>query len=143
MHRGLSVTKTHPVYSIEPVARGRLNSIFVSSPNPTRAVRPKSFVQVIFIFIGQIWGTRASTSVFLQHNWPITGALWCGCVGGAILVLFMRGPNEGRKTIFGWKGGANFRKDKPLLAEPEGKPGEATVESMDLESRGKSEEVRA
>lgn len=99
-------------------------------------------VQVIFIFIGQIWGTRASTSVFLQHNWPITGALWCGCVGGAILVLFTRGPNEARKSTVGWSGGSRLRKDRPVLAQSEGKAGEKMEEGMDLEMRGKSDEAR-
>lgn len=104
------ISNASRIAGIEPIARGRLNSVFV-----------------ICIFIGQLWGTRASTSIFLGQGYSVTGAFWMACVCLGISVLFLRGPNEERKAIMGWKCGANLRKNK--TAEPlEEKQGEARVE---------------
>ncbi|KAF8757034.1 MFS general substrate transporter [Rhizoctonia solani] len=72
--------------SIEPLARARMNAVFIIS-----------------LFLGQVMGTSVGTQVYLKYGWRPSGALALGFYGLQLILLFIRGPKVGRKTWLGWK----------------------------------------
>jgi hypothetical protein len=65
------------------------------------------------IFVGQILGTAAGTSVYNRHGWRAAAALNLGWQGFCVLALLVRGPYCPRYTWFGYKGGLHAQKREP------------------------------
>ncbi|CAK5283706.1 unnamed protein product [Mycena citricolor] len=95
------------VLSIAPEARSRFNA-----------------VNVLSLFLGQVAGTAAGTSVYLQHGWRMTGVLALSFSVWQIIVLLARGPHCERYTWFGWQGGWQMRKTLDSSAEIPEKSGD-------------------
>ncbi|KAJ7465388.1 major facilitator superfamily domain-containing protein [Mycena galericulata] len=96
------------VLSISEEARGRLNA-----------------VNVLSIFLGQVMGTSAGTSVYLAHGWRVCAAFSVGLCGWQLLILLARGPHCGRYTWAGWEGGwaALRRRRQQMEVEGESEKG--------------------
>ncbi|EKM56194.1 uncharacterized protein PHACADRAFT_63801, partial [Phanerochaete carnosa HHB-10118-sp] len=86
------VSLTTSVFGLDPSTRARMNAVLIMS-----------------IFIGQIIGTAAGTSLFTHHGWRAAAALSLGCESFCLFVLFVRGPHCTRYTWFGWEGGSAWR----------------------------------
>ncbi|KAJ7058933.1 major facilitator superfamily domain-containing protein [Mycena amicta] len=76
------------VLSISAEARGRLNA-----------------VNVLSIFLGQVTGTAAGTSIYLAHGWRVCAAFSVGLCIAQLVVLLLRGPHCTRYTWVGWQSG--------------------------------------
>lgn len=70
------------------------------------------------IFMGQIMGTAAGTSVFNRHGWRAAAALNVGWQGFCILALLVRGPYCPRYTWLGYKGGLRAWKRESTQQRP-------------------------
>ncbi|KAG8714920.1 hypothetical protein FRC08_011243 [Ceratobasidium sp. 394] len=79
------VSLSSRIYAIEPLARARMNAVFLLS-----------------IFLGQVMGTSVGTQVYLKYGWRASGALALGFHGLQIILLVLRGPNVPRKRWIGW-----------------------------------------
>ncbi|QRW08445.1 major facilitator superfamily transporter [Ceratobasidium sp. AG-Ba] len=88
------VSNSSRIYAIEPLARARMNAVFVIS-----------------IFLGQVMGTSVGTRVYLQHGWRASGALALGFHGLQLVLLFLRGPRVERKSWIGWANAPNPGKE--------------------------------
>lgn len=70
-------------------------------------------------------GTAAGSRIFLQFGWRAAAAFALGLYGLQIVLLLMRGPHCKRYTWFGYEGGFEARKPKPLppttVAPPDAK----------------------
>ncbi|TFY51898.1 hypothetical protein EVJ58_g10320 [Rhodofomes roseus] len=95
-----SVSLVNMAFAVDPSARSRINAVMSVS-----------------LFIGQVIGTSASTTVFLQHGWRVCYGMalaWTGLQG---LILLFRGPHCPKTTWIGpWTGGFKLR--KPRAAPP-------------------------
>ncbi|CAE6424881.1 unnamed protein product [Rhizoctonia solani] len=80
------VSNSSRIYAIEPLARARMNAVFIIS-----------------LFLGQVMGTSVGTQVYLKYGWRPSGALGLGFYGLQLIVLFLRGHKAARKTWLGWK----------------------------------------
>ncbi|EIW74210.1 MFS general substrate transporter [Coniophora puteana RWD-64-598 SS2] len=81
------------VFSIDASARSRLNAVLILST-----------------FTGQVAGTSAGTTVFLQYGWRALGGFMMALCGFMILILFVRGPHVSRYRWVGYQGGFESRK---------------------------------
>jgi hypothetical protein len=99
------VSNSTRIYALDANARARLNSIFIIS-----------------LFLGQMMGSSAGSSLYEVHGWTASSSLSLGFLVVAILVLLARGPHA-QKWI-GWDGGARMRKvredDKENVGNVEG-----------------------
>ncbi|KAH7339637.1 major facilitator superfamily domain-containing protein [Rhizoctonia solani] len=82
------VSNSSRIYAIEPLARARMNAVFIIS-----------------LFLGQVMGTSVGTQVYLKYGWRPSGALALGFYGLQLIFLFLRGHKVPRKTWLGWKSG--------------------------------------
>ncbi|KAG8690218.1 hypothetical protein FRC11_013101 [Ceratobasidium sp. 423] len=82
------VSNSSRIYAIEPLARARMNAVFIIS-----------------LFLGQVMGTSVGTQVYLKYGWRPSGALALGFYGLQLIILFLRGHKVPRKTWLGWKTG--------------------------------------
>ncbi|CAE6414672.1 unnamed protein product [Rhizoctonia solani] len=80
------VSNSSRIYAIEPLARARMNAVFIIS-----------------LFLGQVMGTSVGTQVYLKYGWRPSGALSIGFYGLQLVILFIRGHKVSRKTWLGWK----------------------------------------
>ncbi|KAJ7776834.1 major facilitator superfamily domain-containing protein [Mycena maculata] len=90
----LQMSLATSVFSISSTARARLNAVFVLS-----------------LFIGQLMGTAAGTTVFTTYGWRPAAALNMGFYVWILIVIMLRGPHCARFTWFGYEGGWEARKD--------------------------------
>ncbi|KAF7318655.1 MFS superfamily [Mycena chlorophos] len=112
------------VLSISVEARGRLNA-----------------VNVLAIFMGQVAGTAAGTSIYLAHGWRICAAFSLALCAAQLLMLLVRGPHCERYTWVGWQSGWK-PVAKPRREKPPRQPMSDSGEQRDIEAAGveKSEE---
>ncbi|KAG8684790.1 hypothetical protein FRC09_015143 [Ceratobasidium sp. 395] len=82
------VSNSSRIYAIEPLARARMNAVFVIS-----------------IFLGQVMGTSVGTKVYLKYGWRYSGVLALGFHGLQLVFLMLRGPKVPRKRWVGWGSG--------------------------------------
>jgi hypothetical protein len=85
------VSNSTRIYALNANARARLNSIFIIS-----------------LFLGQMMGSSAGSSLYENHGWTASSSLSLGFLGVALVVLLTRGPHA-QKWI-GWDGGTRIRK---------------------------------
>lgn len=85
------VSNSTRIYALNANARARLNSIFIIS-----------------LFLGQMMGSSAGSSLYENHGWTASSSLSLGFLAMALAVLLARGPHA-QKWI-GWDGGARMRK---------------------------------
>ena len=88
------VSNSTRIYALDANARARLNSIFIIS-----------------LFLGQMMGSSAASSLYDHYGWTASSSLSLGFLGLAILILLSRGPHA-QKWI-GWDGGTRMRKLRP------------------------------
>lgn len=74
------------IYGVAPKAASRVNTAFM-----------------VFSFCGQLTGTAVGNKLYAQGGWIRSGSASVGFMGGAIVVLLLRGPKETR--WIGWRGG--------------------------------------
>ncbi|CAE6357792.1 unnamed protein product [Rhizoctonia solani] len=94
------VSNSSRIYAIEPLARARMNAVFIIS-----------------LFLGQVMGTSVGTQVYLKYGWRPSGALALGFYGLQLFFLFLRGPNVARKTWLGWKAAPKEPAETPNQAQ--------------------------
>uniref|UniRef100_A0A093V505 Uncharacterized transporter YgaY n=1 Tax=Talaromyces marneffei PM1 TaxID=1077442 RepID=A0A093V505_TALMA len=81
------------IYGVAPKAASRVNTAFM-----------------VFSFCGQLTGTAVGNKLYAQGGWIRSGSASVGFMGGATIVLLLRGPKETR--WFGWRGGFGpYRRD--------------------------------
>ncbi|KAH7927666.1 MFS general substrate transporter [Leucogyrophana mollusca] len=95
-----TVSLSTAIFSISVEARSRLNAVLTLS-----------------LFIGQVMGTSVGTKVFIQHGWRAASALSMAWYGWQLVILFLRGPNCGRYTWFGYEGGLSIKKSAAAVKE--------------------------
>lgn len=104
------VSNSTRIYALDANARARLNSIFIIS-----------------LFLGQMMGSSAGSSLYDHYGWTASSSLSLGFLGLAILILLSRGPHAQR--WIGWDGGARMRKLMPEDREKAARdPAEAKIE---------------
>ncbi|KAG9125528.1 hypothetical protein FRC07_007246 [Ceratobasidium sp. 392] len=86
------VSNSSRIYAIEPLARARMNAVFVISIRWWNK-----------IFLGQVMGTSVGTKVYLKYGWRYSGVLALGFHGVQLIILVLRGPNVSRKRWIGWR----------------------------------------
>ncbi|KAJ9102452.1 hypothetical protein QFC21_002852 [Naganishia friedmannii] len=104
------------IYALDANARARLNSIFIIS-----------------LFLGQMTGSSAGSSLYDHHGWTASSSLSVGFLALAMIILFSRGPHA-QKWV-GWDGGARLSK---VIGESEQRNVPA-AQSTDLEKMGEKE----
>ena len=88
------VANRSSIYSIEPKARNRVNTVFM-----------------VFVFFGQLTGTSAGAHIYADGGWIASQSFSVAAIGLALIVIFARGPWE--TGWIGWSGGLSiFKKDK-------------------------------
>ncbi|OKL56412.1 hypothetical protein UA08_08058 [Talaromyces atroroseus] len=81
------------IYGVAPKAANRVNTAYM-----------------LCAFCGQLMGTAVGNKLYARGGWVLSGSASVGFMGGAILVLLMRGPRETR--WLGWRGGLHLRRAK-------------------------------
>ncbi|KZV62441.1 MFS general substrate transporter [Peniophora sp. CONT] len=66
------------------------------------------------ICMGQAIGSAAGSKVFLEYGWRANGALMVAFCAFQLFVLLARGPHVGRYTWFGYEGGLEWRRERPM-----------------------------
>lgn len=88
------VANRSSIYSIEPKARNRVNTVFM-----------------VFVFFGQLTGTSVGAHIYAEGGWIASQSYSVGAIGMGLLFTFLRGPWE--RGWIGWHGGLSiFKKDK-------------------------------
>lgn len=88
------VANRSSIYSIEPKARNRVNTVFM-----------------VFVFFGQLTGTSVGAHIYAEGGWIASQSFSVGAIGMGLLVTLTRGPWE--KGWIGWHGGLSiFKKEK-------------------------------
>jgi predicted MFS family arabinose efflux permease len=95
----LQVSSGYRIAGLLPGARSRLNGVFL-----------------LFLFAGQTSGTAIMTSIYNSHGWRPTAGCAVAFVGGALVILCLRGPHE--TGWVGWRGGFGWRKEKLVDLSP-------------------------
>ncbi|GHJ87700.1 hypothetical protein NliqN6_4102 [Naganishia liquefaciens] len=113
------VSNSTRIYALDANARARLNSIFIIS-----------------LFLGQMMGSSAASSLYDHYGWTASSSLSLGFLGLAILILLSRGPHA-QKWI-GWDGGARMRK---LRREEEERAAEDTAGIESEKTGGEESDV--
>lgn len=85
---------------VEPTAQNTVNSVYM-----------------VFTFCGQLFGTAVGNKLYADGGWISSGALSIGCVGGALVIVLLRGPHE--KGWIGWGGGWEVRAKRLKQREAE------------------------
>ncbi|KAK8192756.1 hypothetical protein M8818_007928 [Zalaria obscura] len=89
------------IYSIAPKARNRVNTAFM-----------------VATFCGQLVGTAAGNHLYARGGWIVSGSFSVGCIGGALIFCFVRGPWE--EGWIGWSGGWSIKKKSRESADGKG-----------------------
>jgi predicted MFS family arabinose efflux permease len=106
------------IYSIEPLARNRVNTAFMLS-----------------VFCGQLTGTAVGNALYAQGGWVRSGGASVGFVGAALVVCFARGPWE--KRWVGWRGGWGTRRRDLGDVNAQGSPAvQQVADEISVEERG-------
>jgi predicted MFS family arabinose efflux permease len=101
------------IYAIEPKARNRVNTAYMVS-----------------VFCGQLMGTAVGNKLYAEGGWIYSGSASVGCIGGALIVCFARGPWE--KRWVGWSGGWGVRRrDLGPPKASDNTPGPAIEKALD------------
>lgn len=103
------------IYALDANARSRLNSIFIIS-----------------LFLGQMTGSSAGSSLYDHHGWTASSSLSVGFLALALVILFSRGPHA--QKWLGWDGGARLTKVKV-----ESEQRDTTTEMADVEKIGEKD----
>jgi hypothetical protein len=103
------------IYALDANARARLNSIFIIS-----------------LFLGQMTGSSAGSSLYDHHGWTASSSLSVGFLALALVILFSRGPHA--QKWLGWDGGARLTKVKV-----ESEQRDTTTEMADVEKIGEKD----
>jgi predicted MFS family arabinose efflux permease len=106
------------IYGVAPKAASRVNTAFM-----------------VFSFCGQLTGTAVGNKVYAQGGWIRSGSVSVGFMGGATVILLLRGPMETR--WFGWRGGLGPNR-KDIVA---GKNGNDEEKQQPQQSTGKDSPV--
>lgn len=106
------------IYGVAPKAASRVNTAFM-----------------VFSFCGQLTGTAVGNKVYAQGGWIRSGSVSVGFMGGATIILLLRGPMETR--WFGWRGGLGPNR-KDIVA---GKNGNDEEKQQPQQSTGKDSQV--
>jgi predicted MFS family arabinose efflux permease len=81
------------IYGVAPKAANRVNTAYM-----------------VCAFCGQLMGTAVGNKLYARGGWVLSGSASVGFMGGAIIVLLLRGPHETR--WLGWRGGLDLRREK-------------------------------
>lgn len=95
------ISNQHRIFQLDPGARSRINACYI-----------------IFLFLGQTMGSAVGTRLYTRHGWWASQSFAVGCVVGALLVSFSRGPWQGEDSWFGYSRGLSFRKVSPPSTSP-------------------------
>ncbi|GAA5933018.1 MFS transporter [Sporobolomyces koalae] len=87
-HQGNTIGNQSRIYRIDPLARGRINGVYMA-----------------FVFAGQATGSAVGPKLFLREGWRAAYALHVALGVTALLLLMGRGPNT--SGWIGWKRQAN------------------------------------
>ncbi|KAH9917767.1 major facilitator superfamily domain-containing protein [Fomitopsis serialis] len=94
-----AVSLVNMAFAVDPRARSRINAVMSVS-----------------LFIGQMIGTSASTTVFLRYGWRACYGMALALTGVQGLILLLRGPHCPKGRWFGCAGGLAVR--KPVHTSP-------------------------
>lgn len=90
----LQVSSRMSIHNVEPLARNKVNTAFVS-----------------VLYLGMLSGTKAGNEVYAKYGgWIATGGLSIGIMLAGLVVVFVRGPNE--TGWIGWRGGWGVQDEK-------------------------------
>lgn len=88
------VANRSSIYSIEPLARNRVNTVFM-----------------VFVFCGQLMGTSIGAHIYAEAGWPGSQSFSVAAIGTALIITLARGPYE--TGWVGYHGGLSiFKKNK-------------------------------
>ncbi|KAM0756557.1 MFS general substrate transporter [Meredithblackwellia eburnea MCA 4105] len=91
--QGQQVSNSSRIFAINAAARARLSAVYIFS-----------------IFCGQLIGTKAGTTVYLNSGYRASGGLCLGLIGWMLMILLLRGPHLPIDRWVGWAGGWELRK---------------------------------
>ena len=102
------------IFMLDDGLRSRLNACSMFSVRPLISIAPRLTDSGRQICMGQAIGSAAGSKVFLGYGWRANGALMVAFGIFQLVVLLLRGPHTKRYTWFGYEGGLDWRRERPV-----------------------------
>lgn len=119
----IQIANRTAIYGVAPKAASRVNTAFM-----------------VFSFCGQLMGTSVGNDLYARGGWILSGSASVGFMGGAIVVLLLRGPLETR--WIGWRGGLGPSRGREPESTGKNSASDSEKSAVDVEKKAEEQNTQ-